>query len=219
MLSPKQKKIMEFVGSYGKKHGYSPSLEEIRKHFRLASVSTAHHHVKRLKEGGYLEKESNRARGITLSPLHFGTPFSSPDAGRFIALPILGSASCGPAELLAEENIDGYLKVSATLAEGRDGIFVLRAQGDSMNEADIDGKNIEEGDFVLIDSLYRTPKDGEYVLSVIDGYANLKRFERRPKTGEVVLISESSNPKHKPIFVSSYDDFMINGRIIAVIKK
>src|SRR5262245_59658366 len=142
MLSPKQKKILDFVGKYTEAHGYAPSLEEIQKKFRHASVSTAHHHVKRLEAGGYLEKESNRARGITLSPLSFATPYTAPDAGRFIALPILGSASCGPADLLAEENIDGYLKVSATIVEDRDGIFVLRAQGDSMNKADIDGKNI-----------------------------------------------------------------------------
>ena len=88
-----------------------------------------------------------------------------------------------------------------------------------MNRAKIEGKNLEEGDFVLIDSEYRTPKNGDYVLSVIDGAANLKKFERDTKTGDVKLISESNNPKHKPIYISSEDDFMINGKIISVIKR
>ena len=34
-----------------------------------------------------------------------------------------------------------------------------------------------------------------------------------------VGVSESKNPKHKPIYISSEDDFMINGRIISVIKR
>ena len=87
-----------------------------------------------------------------------------------------------------------------------------------MNKARIDGKNLAEGDFVLIDSTYKNPKNGDYVLSVIDNCANLKKFEKN-KAGEVMLISESTNPKHKPIYISSEDDFMINGKIIGVVKK
>lgn len=62
-------------------------------------------------------------------------------------------------------------------------------------------------------------KNDDYVLSVIDGCANLKKFEKDTKTGAIRLLSESKNPKHKPIYVSSEDDFMINGRIISVVKK
>jgi len=42
MLTKKQKQVLDFITSYQKRYGYSPSLEEIRKHFKLASVSTAH---------------------------------------------------------------------------------------------------------------------------------------------------------------------------------
>ena len=73
--------------------------------------------------------------------------------------------------------------------------------------------------FVLIDSQYRNPKNGDFVLSVIDGCANIKKFERDNKNGDIRLVSESTNPKHKPIYVSSEDNFMINGKIISVIKK
>jgi len=101
----------------------------------------------------------------------------------------------------------------------KNGVFALRVKGDSMNKAKINGKNLEDGDFVLIDSGYKNPKNDDYVLSVIDGCANLKKFERDAKTGTIRLLSESKNPKHKPIYVSSEDDFMVNGRIISVVKK
>jgi phage repressor protein C with HTH and peptisase S24 domain len=71
---------------------------------------------------------------------------------------------------------------------------------------------------VLIDSANREAHDNDYVLSIIDGCANIKKF-KRGKKGDVMLVSESTNKKHKPIFVSSGDDFMVNGKIFDIVKK
>ena len=136
-----------------------------------------------------------------------------------VRVPVLGVANAGPATLFAEENVAGYLKVSRSVLNRRDGVFALRVKGASMNRAKIGGKNLEEGDFVLIDSTYRMPRNGDYVLSVIDDCANLKKFQRDPKTGDIMLVSESKNPKYKPIYISSEDDFMVNGKIIGVVKR
>jgi repressor LexA len=130
----------------------------------------------------------------------------------------LGAANAGPATLFAEENVEGYLKVSKSQLPRTEGVFSLRVVGDSMNKAKIKGKNVEEGDFVLIDSANREAHDNDYVLSIIDGCANIKKF-KRGKKGDVMLVSESTNKKHKPIFVSSGDDFMVNGKIFDIVKK
>ena len=66
MLTPKQKQILEYLRKYLKKNGYSPSLQEIGKHFKLVK-STVHKHVKNLKEKGYLNKADYHARTIELS--------------------------------------------------------------------------------------------------------------------------------------------------------
>lgn len=222
MISKKQKQIYDFIVSYSKEHGVAPSLEDIAEHFSdfLNYPSSAHYHVKKLQEEGYLERESNKPRSIGIyADRAVRTPFLREMGMDSIRVPVLGAANAGPATLLAEENIVGYLKISRSKLYQRDGVFALRVEGDSMNRAKIDGKNLEEGDFVLIDSEYRTPKNGDYVLSIIDGAANLKKFERDAKTGDIMLVSESKNPKHKPIYISSEDDFMINGRIIGVVKR
>ena len=74
-------------------------------------------------------------------------------------------------------------------------------------------------DFVIIDSLDRNAKHGDYVLSIIDGCANLKKFII-DRNDQKMLVSESKSQKHyKPIFLHDSDDFMINGKIISVIKK
>jgi len=62
MITKKQKQVFDFVKEYHVKNDYAPSLEEIKKKFRLASVSTAHYYIKKLKEAGQLNKERNQPR-------------------------------------------------------------------------------------------------------------------------------------------------------------
>lgn len=238
MLTPKQKKVLDFIKSYNKKHEFAPSLKEIGKHLGVNSPATVHQHLATLESKGFLSREKNQKRSISVnllapwerSPVKGGastgrgdftgveSPYSKLVGVDSISLPIVGSANCGPADILAEENIEGYLKVSKSLLNRRDGIFVIRASGDSMNKASVSGKTIDNGDFVIIDSLARDAKHGDYVLSIIDGCANLKKF-KVDNTGQKMLISESSNPTYKPIFLHDADDFMINGKIISIIKK
>jgi len=140
-----------------------------------------------------------------------------------ISLPIVGSANCGPATIFAEQNIESYLKVSDKLlkTKKREGIFVLKADGNSLNKADISGKSISNGDYVVIDSNCKNPKNGEFVLSIIDGLANLKEYreERKNNKIEQIILLSKSTEKIPPIYIHENDDYMINGKIIQVIKK
>lgn len=218
MLTPKQKKVLDFVKKYSAKHEFAPSLQEIGKHLGVHSPATVHQHLSALASKGFLAREKNQKRSITVqTPEAVESPYAGTVGLDSIALPIVGAANCGPADIFAEENIEGYLKVSRSLLNRRDGLFVIRASGDSMNKADFFGKTIEDGDFVIIDSLDRDAKHGDYVLSIIDGCANLKKFII-DRNGQKMLVSESKK-EYKPIFLHEEDDFMINGKIISVIKK
>ncbi len=139
---------------------------------------------------------------------------------RLLSIPILGSANAGPARLLAEQNVEGYLKISSTFVKGRSNhkLFALKVDGPSMNRAVIDGKRIEDGDYVIIDSDDCVPKDGNIVLSIIDGMANIKRFRHDTVNRQVILASDSTHD-FPPIYIHEADDFLINGTIIQVVKK
>ena len=139
---------------------------------------------------------------------------------KMFSIPILGLADCGPATAFADEYIEGYLKVSTSVVKKKKNLFCVKAKGDSMNMANIDGKSIEEGDFVIIDSENRNPKSGDYVLSVIDGCANIKRFARDRVNNCYVLLSESTK-NYPPIFIDEEDfnSYMINGEVVKIIKK
>jgi SOS-response transcriptional repressor LexA len=136
----------------------------------------------------------------------------------FISIPILGSANCGPATIYADENIEGFLKISKKFLPKHKGIFAIKAQGNSLNRSSINGKNIEHGDYVIIDSGQTSAKDGDYVLSIIDNMANIKKFRIDHKNGRIALVSESTQSIN-PIFIHTEDEFRINGKVLDVIKK
>jgi len=135
----------------------------------------------------------------------------------FISIPIIGAANCGPATIYADQNIEGYLKISKRLVSNKKSVFALRAEGNSLNKANIDGKNVESGDFVIVDSENTSPHDGDYIVSVMDGMANIKKYLLDKKNSRIALLSESTQ-EHSPIFIHENDDFKISGKIVDVVK-
>ena len=141
-------------------------------------------------------------------------------AARLFSIPIVGTANCGPATIFAEQNFQGFLRASSKLI-GRpqpDGLYAVKADGSSMNRAAIsEGKVIEDGDLVIIDSGQKEPLSNDIVLAIIDGKATIKRFIDDKANGQVVLKADSSFD-YAPIYLHPDDDFSISGKVIGVIK-
>lgn len=140
--------------------------------------------------------------------------------GGLIPVPILGTANCGEASMFADDNIEGYLKVSPTMLKKKNNIFAIRATGFSMNKANVNGESIDQGDFVIVDSENKNPNSGDYVLSVIDGVANIKKINIDEKRKQIVLLSESSKD-YSPIYIHAEDSdcYYVGGKVLQVIKK
>ncbi len=147
------------------------------------------------------------------------------EKSNIVSLPIRGSANCGQPLMFADDIIEGYLKISLNLlGKGlmnkiKD-LFVLKAVGNSMNRASINGKNIEDGDFVIVDKNVDNPRSGEYVVSAIEGAANIKKFYLDSNNDQVILLSES-NQDFPPIYIHMSDciDYLVCGRVVGVMKK
>ena len=137
---------------------------------------------------------------------------------QLISIPIVGSANCGPATIFANENIEGYLRISKSILRKFKNIFAIRAQGISMNRATVNGLTIEDGDYLLVDSEQTDPRNGDIVLSVIDDMANIKKYVWDEANNQIVLVSQSTKDI-PPIYIHEDDSFMINGKVIQVIKK
>lgn len=143
---------------------------------------------------------------------------------RFFVIPIVGMASCGPANQFADEAVEGYLNVSRTSLRARGKLFAVRAVGDSMNDAHVPTLNglvaaIDDGDYAIVDTSYTAVGDnnGKYVVSIINGLANIKKLVKR--TYDYALLSESTYPSaYPPIIINENDSYLINGRVVAVVK-
>ena len=84
MITKRQQQVLDFITDYQKQRGYAPALDEIRKKFKLASVSTAHFHVSKLRDLGYLTKEKNRPRAI-----------DAMEREEIVKIPIVGTIAAG----------------------------------------------------------------------------------------------------------------------------
>lgn len=168
------------------------------------------HHISQLERRGFIvvDKKNSVIKRVSKN---------SKTSDLFVSIPIYGTANCGPRTIYADQNLEGYLKVSKNLIPQRRSIFALHAEGNSLNRADINGKNIEEGDFVIVDSEKTNPDNGDYVVSVIDEMANIKKYVLDKKNSQILLISESTQ-EYSPIFIHENDNLVINGKVIDVIK-
>jgi len=178
-------------------------------------AQTIKHHLLQLEKAGLIQLNFEE-KVIKQTSRGFNRPTPQ---NAFYALPVVGAANCGPANIFAEERTEGYLKVSSKmLPRKKSELFVLVASGPSMNMAEVtSGKTIEDGDFVVVDSSYVDPKNGDIVVAVIDGMATIKRYREDRENGQIVLEAESTE-RFLPIFVHEGDDFVVSGRVIEVIK-
>lgn len=123
-----------------------------------------------------------------------------------VDIPLVGVVACG-IPILAQENVEAMISVSTKLANPSYRYFLLRASGDSMNEA-----GINHGDLVLVRQ-QATAENGDIVVALIDDSATIKQYYYMGDT--ILLKPKSSNSSHKPIVLTS--DFLIQGKVMTTI--
>jgi SOS-response transcriptional repressor LexA len=139
---------------------------------------------------------------------------------QLFSIPVVGTANCGPATIFAEQNFQGFLRISSKLV-GRSkpaGLYAIKADGASMNRAEIKGKRIEDGDYIIIDKENHDVKTGDVVLAIVDSKATVKKFIDDRANGQIVLMAQSSFD-YEPIYLHQDDDFTISGKAVSVIKR
>lgn len=192
-ITPKQKNVLDFITYFSSRKGFAPSLEEVGHKFNLA-ISTVHQHVTALKTKGYLKRENNQPRGVSILE-------KTPDTTE---IPLLGIIAAGsPIEPI--ENPDS-IKIPKTIVNKRGNYYALRVQGDSMIE---DG--IWDGDIVVVKH-QQTADNGDTVVAITENGATLKKF--REQNGKIFL--EPRNSKLENIYPKSIE---IRGRFVGLIRR
>lgn len=194
-LTPRQKRVLDFIVRFSKSKGYAPSLEEIASHFKLKAVSTVHQYVKVLVAKGYLKKEENQPRGML--PIEGDT--------ETIRVPIIGNIAAGePIEAI--EYQDDTVTITRDKLGKIGNFYALRVQGNSMID-----EGIFDGDIVVVRQ-QQTADNGQTVVAIINGNeATLKKFYKE----ENKVRLQPANPSLFPIFTNEVE---IRGVVVKIIR-
>jgi len=198
-LTPRQRRILDFISGTVRKQGYPPTVREIGEAVGLTSSSSVHAQLANLERRGLLHKDATKPRAMTLSePKMDG-----------VVVPILGKVAAG-APILADEHVEDYLTVPTSFAPGAD-LFALKVEGDSMV-----GAGILDGDIVVVQSR-SDAASGDIVVALLPGQAEpeatVKRLKR--ERNRVMLVPE--NPRLEPFEMDP--EGRILGTVVTVLRR
>jgi repressor LexA len=200
-LTPRQRRILEYIRSTVRDRGYPPTVREIGEAVGLTSSSSVHSQLANLERRGLLHKDPTKPRAIGLSG-------PGPDRDPGVQVPLVGRIAAGT-PVLAEENIEEYLAVPSGFASDDDH-FALRVSGQSMVDA-----GIQDGDVVVV-RRQDDARDGDIVAAILAGpaedEATVKRLRRR---GTRVML-EPANPSMEPF---ELEEGRIAGKVVAVLRR
>jgi len=206
-LTDRQKEILEFIESYLELNGYPPTYREIGKHFNISSTFGVKRHIDALIKKGYLNSERNSSRVLSL--VNAEKMLEKHYNSNSIEIPIVGRVAAGY-PIFAQENIEGMLNVDSSIVHGRDKVFALKVQGDSMINA-----GILEGDLVIVKQ-QKEAKEGEIIIALLGDESTVKRFSQ-PDDSIINLIPE--NEKYSVIEVKDTDEFSVVGKVVGVFRQ
>jgi repressor LexA len=199
-LTPRQRRIVEFIAGTVRERGYPPTVREIGEAVGLTSSSSVHAQLANLERRGVLTKDPTKPRAMSLSD----TP--RPEG---VSLPLVGRIAAG-APVLATEHVEEYVTVPMGFVDAAEH-FALRVAGDSMI-----GAGILDGDIVVIRE-QEDAEDGDVVAVLLPGpaedEATVKRIRRQ--RGRIVLVPE--NPALEPFDMDP--EGRILGKVVAVLRK
>lgn len=194
-LTPKQKKVLDFIRSFSSRAGYAPSQQEIAAAFGFRSLGTVQNYLVRLERQGFLARDWNARRGMRVLA----------SEGKETELPLAGMVAAGkPIEAVESP---GMIEVPASMV-GRGENYALRVQGDSMI-----GDGILDGDLVVVRK-QANAENGQTVVALIRGEATVKRFYRHGNRIEL----HPANSALQPILIENEESFRIDGVVVGVIR-
>jgi len=190
-----QKKIFDFIKQEIENKGYPPSVREICAAVGLKSTSTVHAHLNHLEKRGLIRRDATKPRALEIID-------GSCARGR--SVPLVGRVTAG-LPILAIENIEDYITLPQSML-GRDELFCLRVQGESMIEI-----GILDGDIIVVRE-QNNAENGEVVVAMIEDEATVKRIFYEPERVRL----QPENRHMEPIYA---DSVQVLGKVVALFRQ
>ena len=227
MLTVKQKKLLEYINSFQKKNGVTPSYEEMKSALDLKSKSGIHRLILALEERGFLKRLAHKARAlevikdgissvkisnqqkknVVLGNFNTNNHEETNNSQKLSTLPMLGKIAAGTPIEAIQDDSDVVDVPKEMLSVGES--YALTVEGDSMiNEG------IHNGDTVIIKKT-NLAENGDIVVALIDDHeATLKRLRKK---GQSIAL-ESANPLNETKILSAHR-VKIQGKLVGLLRK
>jgi repressor LexA len=198
-LEEKELKALKELRNFFMHNGHFPTVRELSKLLGYSSSRSAYLLLSGLINKGALRRKDDG--GLQILVMNDQSAHA-----QTVEVPLVGAVACG-IPILAQENIETFITVSTKLAPSSSRHFLLRARGNSMDQA-----GINNGDLVLVRQ-QTTAENGDIVVALVDDSATVKEFHKHGDT--ILLKPKSSDPIHKPIVLTN--DFIIQGKVVTTI--
>ena len=197
-LTPKEKRVYDYIDMMLRKNGYSPSVRDIQQALGIKSTATVNAYLDRLEDKGAISRTAAKSRTIRTNSLDV----VSSDT---VKVPLIGKVAAG-VPILATEQIERYIDFpSAGRSWSSGDYYALRVKGESMIKA-----GINDGD-IIICKKQAVAENGTIVVALLDDEATVKTFYR--EDGHIRLQPE--NDTMQPIIV---DNVIIIGVVTALMR-
>jgi repressor LexA len=199
-LQPRRERILRYLARRAGAGEPPPSVREVAAAAGLRSSQTAHHHLKRLEEEGYVEREGGRAKMIWLTEKGWEA------VGR---MGLMGRIAAGRG--LEAVATDEAYSLAAELLAARAGRrrYLLRVVGQSMV-----GARIEDGDLLVVEE-DEAPPDGAVIVALVrDGEEVTVKRLYREEGNRVKLRPENGDHEER---VLPAEDVRVQGRVVYVV--
>ncbi|GAW67794.1 lexA family transcriptional regulator [Geoanaerobacter pelophilus] len=206
-MTPKQKRVLDFILSFVEHHGFQPSQQEIASGCGFVSLGTVQHYLRALEKDGHLTRQWNAKRGLQLAippcppfakEVTLQPPAAAPVMG--MELPLVGIVAAGK-PVQAFQLADAIEVPSAMAGPGN---VVYEVRGDSMVEM-----GIMDGDYVAVHP-QAVAETGQTVIAEVNGSITIKKYVR--KGNSIQLLP--ANSAMSPITVTEDDEFHIRGVLV-----
>lgn len=201
-LTDKQREILDFLVSFQRDYGRTPSGPEIADAFDYSDHSTVYQHLRAIARKGYLDVVQSGRR----SPLRITI---TPKTERLLrkGWPLFGTIPAGPLSTVLAEDVEMLEGIEDLFPMIREDDYFLTVEGDSMI-----GAGLEEGMMLLMRPVSDI-KPGTICAAWVEGEGGtLKRVY--PGDGMLRLAPENDRYEEK-----SYpaDQVRIQGRLVAAL--
>lgn len=194
-----ERRILDYMESYLRRHTYQPSVREIGAKFGIKSTKTVSEHLKALAAKGYLERDPSRSRGARIVGIDLNAETRS--------------VPCYPG--IAHWRDDGREKepqqsyaIDRRLA-GAAGSFFARVSGDEAGAL-----GYEDGDLLLVQPVLAPEiRDGDILAVHVAGGAGFYRYDQ---AGDLL---QPGSPEAAAIPAMRLEALAVAGRVTAFLRQ